>query len=215
MKSGLKSLARAIAAIFVLPFVATHSLCAMMFGKDRALESSTQTLSLLPGLSGAYLRTAFLRTVLAECHPSARIEFGVLLSKAGARIEENVYVGPRCCLGLVHLERNVLIAPGVQIPSGSRIHDITEIDRPIQEQPGEIALVRIGAGSWIGANAVVMADVGRNCVIGAGAVVTQPIPDFSVAGGVPARLIRSRAVSENAPQTRASFFAEPPTERIV
>lgn len=196
MKSGLKSLVRTMAAILVLPLVATHSLRVALFGKDRALESSTQTLSLLPGLCGAYLRTAFLRAVLAECHPSARIEFGVLFSKAGARIEENVYVGPRCCLGLVHLERDVLIAPGVQIPSGSRIHDISEIDRPIHEQPGEISLVRIGAGSWIGANAVVMADVGRDCVIGAGAVVTRPIPDFAVAGGVPARVIRTRTTGE-------------------
>jgi acetyltransferase-like isoleucine patch superfamily enzyme len=37
-----------------------------------------------------------------------------------------------------------------------------------------------------------MADVGRHCIIGAGSVVTQPIPDYAVAVGVPARVVRSR-----------------------
>jgi acetyltransferase-like isoleucine patch superfamily enzyme len=52
--------------------------------------------------------------------------------------------------------------------------------------------VRIGEGSWVGSAAVVLADVGRHSVVGAGSVVTKPIPDFVVAAGAPARVIRSR-----------------------
>jgi len=37
-----------------------------------------------------------------------------------------------------------------------------------------------------------MTDVGRHSVIGAGSVVTKPIPDYSIAAGVPAKVIRSR-----------------------
>ena len=58
--------------------------------------------------------------------------------------------------------------------------------------------MRIGEGTWVGSAAVVMADVGRHCVIGAGAVVTRPLPDYSVAVGVPARVIRSRRRSATA-----------------
>jgi acetyltransferase-like isoleucine patch superfamily enzyme len=47
-------------------------------------------------------------------------------------------------------------------------------------------------GAWIGSPAVVLAAVGRHAVIGAGAVVTKPIPDFAVAAGVPAVTIRDR-----------------------
>ena len=53
--------------------------------------------------------------------------------------------------------------------------------------------MRIGAGSWIGSGAIVMADVGANAVVGAGAVVTKPVPDAVVAAGVPATVIRTRA----------------------
>jgi acetyltransferase-like isoleucine patch superfamily enzyme len=52
--------------------------------------------------------------------------------------------------------------------------------------------VRIGTGCWIGSAAVVMADVGRNTVVGAGAVVTRPLPDWVVAVGAPARPVRER-----------------------
>jgi acetyltransferase-like isoleucine patch superfamily enzyme len=49
----------------------------------------------------------------------------------------------------------------------------------------------IGDGSWIGENACIIgAHVGKNCVIGANAVVTSDIPDYSVAVGVPAVVIK-------------------------
>lgn len=192
MKMFLKSSVQVLAAVIVLPAVLSFHLRARVLGRDRALEGSSQWLSLLPGLWGAYLRNAFLRFALDECHPTARIEFGTLLSKAGARLGPYCYVGPHCHLGLVTVESDVLIAAGVHIPSGGHIHGVEDPDRPIREQPGTITAVRIGAGSWIGAAAVVMADVGAHSIIGAGSVVTRPIPDGVVAAGVPARVLRHR-----------------------
>ena len=53
--------------------------------------------------------------------------------------------------------------------------------------------VRIGDGTWIGTNVSIMPNVtiGRNCVIGANSVVTSDIPDFNVAAGAPARILRA------------------------
>ena len=48
------------------------------------------------------------------------------------------------------------------------------------------------SGAWIGSGAVVMADVGRDTIVGAGAVVTRPLPDRVVACGVPARILHTR-----------------------
>jgi virginiamycin A acetyltransferase len=187
-----KATARFAALVAVLPVLACFRLSAVLVGRNRAIESASQLLSLLPGITGQYLRRAFLQQVLARYHPSALVEFGTLFSQAGAVLEENVYVGPRCQLGLVHLERDVLLAANVQIPSGGKTHYFDDPTRPIREQGGERTRVTIGAGAWIGTGAIVLADVGRGTVVAAGAVVTKPLPDNVIAGGVPARVIRHR-----------------------
>jgi acetyltransferase-like isoleucine patch superfamily enzyme len=192
MKDFAKTFARFTATFLMLPAVGSFRLRAAFMDENRAFASSSQLLSLVPGLWGQYLRRAFLaRALRGGCAPTAVIEFGVLLSQTGARIEDDVYVGPRCHLGHVHLERGVLLAAGVHVPSGPHTHG-TDPDRPIHEQPGRLRTVRIGAGSWIGSNAVVLADVGHDTVVGAGAVVTEPLPDRVVAAGVPAKVIRQR-----------------------
>jgi acetyltransferase-like isoleucine patch superfamily enzyme len=192
MRDVAKAIAHLLATIAVLPILISFVVRRPILGANRALEGSTQTLSLVPGLLGDYLRRAFLTHAIAHCDRSATIQFGTIFSQAGARIEANVYVGPRCHLGLVHLERDVLLAAAVHVPSGAQTHGIADLDRPIREQPGSRTVVRIGEGTWVGSATVVLADIGRHCVIGAGAVVTTPLPDYVIAGGVPARVIRSR-----------------------
>jgi len=187
-----KATARFAAHVAILPFLLWHGLWALALGPDRALEGSSELLALLPGLTGQYLRRAFLSWTLAECHPTAVIGFGVLFSTTKARIGANVYIGPRCQIGLAHIERDALLATGVQVPSGAHTHGIDDPTRPIREQPGNLTVVRIGAGAWIGGAAVVMADVGRESVVGAGAVVTKPLPERVIAAGVPARVLRAR-----------------------
>lgn len=192
MKELAKSAARLVALVCVLPVLLVFWLNAALLGRNRALESASQLLSLWPGVSGQYLRRAFLQQALASCHHSALVEFGTIFSQAGAVLGENVYVGPRCVLGLVHLERDVLLAAGVQVPSGGNTHYFDDPTRPIREQGGERRVVTIGAGAWVGSGAIVLADVGKGTVVAAGAVVTKPLPDNVIAGGVPAKVIRPR-----------------------
>lgn len=194
MREAAKAAARAVALVVVLPALLSFVIRRVVLGPDRALEGSTQALSLVPGVIGQYLRRAFLARVLAHCHSSVTIAFGTIFSQTAARLDEGVYIGPSCHIGWVHLERDVLIAAGVHIPSGGDTHGIDDVDRPIREQPGTRRLVRIGAGSWIGSAAVVLADVGAASVIAAGSVVTKPIPERVIAGGVPARVIRERTM---------------------
>ena len=114
-------------------------------------------------------------------------------------MSENVYIGPMCHIGLAHIERDVLVAAGVHIPSGPATHGTADIARPIREQAGTRQVVRIGAGSWIGSAAIVLADVGPNAVIGAGAVVTKAVPPAVIAAGVPAVVVRARADASEGP----------------
>jgi virginiamycin A acetyltransferase len=161
-------------------------------GADRALMGSTQALSLVPGVTGQFLRRAFLWLVLDECAPSVTVEFGTIFSKTTARLGEHAYIGPYCSIGSVHIERDVLVGPGVHIPSGPNAHGTADPSRPIRDQSGTLRTIRIGAGSWIGTGAVVLADVGANAVVGAGAVVTRSLPDNVVAAGIPAGIIKGR-----------------------
>lgn len=192
MREALKSAAHAAAWIAVTPSVISWQLRARAIGRDRALEGSTQAWALVPGLVGQYLRRAFLARALTFCARTATIEFGTIFSSAAASIGDRAYVGPRCHLGWALIGEDALLAAGVHVPSGSKTHGIDDLTIAIRDQPAVKSPVRIGQGSWIGSAAIVMADVGRDAVIAAGAVVTRPIPDLTIAGGVPARVLRHR-----------------------
>jgi len=192
MKAILKSLANGLAWIVVVPAWLLYRLQAALIGTDRALPGWSQAFALLPGLSGVYLRRAFYRLTLARCDSDACISFGTIFSHPTAQIGRNVYVGAYCCLGDVTLEDDVLLASFVSIANGTAQHGTERLDIPIREQPGEWPRVTIGRDTWIGDRATVLADVGRHCVIGAGSVVAKPIPDYAVALGVPAQVVRFR-----------------------
>lgn len=108
-------------------------------------------------------------------------------------------LGDRCLLGqgsaiVAHLS----ITIGDDVWTGPRVyitdqnHDYHRIDVPISQQSMPERPVVIGDGSWLGAGTVVLpgAHIGRHVTIGANSVVTGEIPDFSVAVGAPARVVR-------------------------
>jgi acetyltransferase-like isoleucine patch superfamily enzyme len=192
VRDALKLFAHWVAVLLVSPSLISWHLRSLVMGPDRAIEGSTQFWAIVPGLCGQYLRRAFLCHTLSFCARSATIEFGTLFSSASASIGERAYIGPRCHLGWAVIEADVLVAAGVHIPSGARTHGTDDLSLAIRDQPSTKNPVRIGAGAWIGSAAVVMADVGRDAVVGAGAVVTKPIADRVIAGGVPARVLRER-----------------------
>jgi acetyltransferase-like isoleucine patch superfamily enzyme len=192
MKQSLKAAVNALALLLVLPCYLAFRLTSLVLGPEKTFPGWSQALSLLPGLSGAYLRRAFYRLVFPRCGPDAHISFGTVFSHPTVEIGRAAYVGVYCCLGDVTLEDDVLIGSHVSIANGGAQHGIERLDVPIREQPGQWPRITIGRDSWVGDRAVVLADVGRHCVIGAGSVVTMPIPDYAIAVGVPARVIRSR-----------------------
>lgn len=192
MRSLVKNIAFGFALLLVSPALLSFWLRSLILGRNRALEGSTQALSLWPGLLGENLRRAFLAVVLERCDRSATIGFGTIFSKSGASIAENVVIGPRCHIGLATIERDVLIAPGCHLPSGARQHGTSETGTAIRDQAGDVTRVVVGEGAWIGSAAVVMANVGAGSIIAAGAVVHETIPPGVVAGGVPARVLKRR-----------------------
>ena len=94
-------------------------------------------------------------------------------------------------IGPVRIGNQVNLAQGV-IVSGLN-HNYQDANRPISEQGVSTSPITIKDDVWIGANAVIAAGVtiGKHCVIGAGSVVTKDVPDYSVAVGNPAKVIKS------------------------
>lgn len=111
-----------------------------------------------------------------------------------ATLGEGAYIGRRCSIGFADIGDKVMLADGVQILSGGREHGLAEDESEThQDKSQRFQRLSIGEGAWLGTNCVIMADVGAHSVIGAGAVVTKPIPSHSVAVGVPARVVKSIA----------------------
>ena len=92
--------------------------------------------------------------------------------------------------GELIIEENVLTADRVYI--SDNLHGYEDISIPIHKQAiKQNGVVIIGEGSWLGENVCVIgASVGKHCVIGANSVVTKDIPDYSVAVGIPAKVIK-------------------------
>ena len=74
-------------------------------------------------------------------------------------------------------------------------HNFERTDIPIKAQGVRRSFIAIGDDCWLGANCTILAGVtiGQGSIVAAGAVVTSDVPPFSIVGGVPARLIKSRA----------------------
>jgi virginiamycin A acetyltransferase len=192
MRERVKDVADLLATVSVLPALAYYyGLVGLGGNRNRVLESCSQALALIPGLPGQYARRAFYSRTIEYCGRGAVISFAAVLSSVSARIGDHAYIGPFCTIGAAHIGADTLVAAGAQIPSGRLTHGI-DPGGSMRENAGTPTTVTIGAGVWIGNNAVVMADVGDGAVIGAGAVVTKPIPARTIAAGVPARVIRTR-----------------------
>jgi acetyltransferase-like isoleucine patch superfamily enzyme len=192
IRQAAKVLAFALSTLVCSPILGWFWIVGSLTGKDRTLEGVSQLLALLPGQTGATIRSAFYSRVLAECPPDVFVGFGSLLTKVDTRLGSHVYIGPYCQLGLVTIGSDTLLGPLVQIPSGPLRHAIDRLDIPIRSQEGLTKRVTIGRDCWLGAGSIVMADVGDQTVVGAGSVVTKPIEPRQLAAGVPCKPIRSR-----------------------
>lgn len=214
-KQVAKTLVRIIASCLILPLVIAFNLLARVAGKQRAFPFFAQSLSLVPGNFGVYVRWSFYHWVLARCGRDAVIGFGTLLVDPSTLIGDTVYIGSYCVIGVATLEDDVLLGSNVSIINGNRQHGIERLDVPIREQTGRFPRVTVGRDSWIGDRSIVMANIGRQCVIGAGSVVTKPVPDSAIVAGNPARVIRMRTATANSSIENSSSNQETLKERDI
>jgi acetyltransferase-like isoleucine patch superfamily enzyme len=97
----------------------------------------------------------------------------------------------------IHLGKKVLTADKVYI--SDCVHEYKDINVAIMNQETiALAPVTIGDHTWLGENVVVLgASIGKHCVIGSNSVVTKDIPDYSIAIGSPAKVIKRYNTTSN------------------
>lgn len=142
---------------------------------------------------GGWLRRSFAKTIVSYCGKKVNIERGASFTP-GLSIGDRSGVGINCELtGPISIGRDVMMGPEVVIYTSGHKFDRTDI--PMMDQGfTEPKPVTIGNDVWIGRRVIVMPGVtiGDGCIIGAGAIVTKDISAYSVAVGVPARVVKIR-----------------------
>lgn len=185
-----------LALSLVVPFYLLLLIGELLMKNDQTFQACSQFFSLFPGVPGNYLRQQFYLLSLAECYDDCCIEFGTRLNQRGIELGRRVYIGTNCCIGLCRIEDDVMLGSNVDVISGKKQHNFDRLDVPMREQGGAFVKVVIGEDSWIGNSSVVMANVGTKSIVAAGSVVVNDVPAYSITGGNPAKVLKSRLAGD-------------------
>ncbi len=190
--STIKALARVVGLGMAMPYLVGYALLRLALGPQRAFGAISECISKIgAGVIGVYARQGFYRCLLGHVGQDVHFGFMALFSKRETTIGDRVYIGRYCIIGYAKIEDDVMIADQVQVLSGRHQHGSQLIPgQTMRDNPHQYTQVTIGRGAWLGAGAVVMADVGPNAVVGAGAVVVKPVAAGQKVGGVPAKPLK-------------------------
>jgi acetyltransferase-like isoleucine patch superfamily enzyme len=181
---------RGVQGFFLLYALPAAALCG--FGRWGIFFTLfAQGFALLPGFVGSFTRAAFYRMTLESCSIDVVIGLGSYFSRRGAIVGANVSIGGFCIIGKAQIGARSQISSHVEIPGGRAQH-IRDANGRLSDTVEETGgILTVGEDCWIGAGAIVMANIGSQSTIGAGSVVVHDIPDCVVAVGSPAKPIKS------------------------
>lgn len=147
----------------------------------------------LMGRLGRLFRATTARTFMVHVGHDANIEKGAMVT-SHTSVGNCSGIGINAVLhGTVTIGDDVMMGPECIIYTSNHSHKLT--DNPMCHQGFEAERpVTIGDDVWIGGRVIILpgVNIGRGCIIGAGAVVTKDVPDYSIAAGNPARIVKSR-----------------------
>lgn len=158
-------------------------------------EAITRAFRITGELNSSYHDTDQTRQVISELTgdtlddtttvmPPFYTDFGLF-----TRFGKNVFVNFGCSFmdrGGITLEDDVLIGPNVRLITENHAQE-PELRRHVYSLP-----IVIKRNAWLGSGATVLPGVtiGENAIVAAGAVVTKDVPDNTVVGGIPAKVIK-------------------------
>ncbi len=113
-------------------------------------------------------------------------------------IDDHANLGFNCevfSASRVRIGKNILMAAYTYLVGGDHLYD--RVDVPVLQQGRTARGIEVDDNVWLGTHVVVTdgSNIGRDAIIGAGAVVVGEIPQFAIAAGIPAKVIRDRRSS--------------------
>jgi acetyltransferase-like isoleucine patch superfamily enzyme len=209
LSRGLKQALKVLGDVLGLTGMAVPAyLCRLgswLSGRDELFLLGAQALALVPGLPGKYLRKCFYYLTLESCSLNCDIGFLSYFTDRRVTVGQHVYIGPACSIGPASIGDGALIGSRASILSGAYQHQFGPDGKLTPFEPAAQPRARVGADTWIGEAAVLMADVGSRCIVAAGSVVASPVPDGCIVGGNPARFVGKSA--------HGATVTPPPTRR--
>jgi acetyltransferase-like isoleucine patch superfamily enzyme len=110
-------------------------------------------------------------------------------------IDDHANLGFNCEIfsaSRVRVGKNILMAAYTYLVGGDHLYD--RVDIPVLQQGRTARGIEVDDNVWLGTHVVVTdgSTIGRDAIIGAGAVVVGEIPEFAIATGIPAKVVRDR-----------------------
>jgi len=175
-----------VALLLLLPIFTGYKLRLLSF------RGVAESLSLVPGMPGMFLRRAWYVRTLASCGTNLSVALGAVIHTPEARIGNNNHFGSYTWVGVIATGDDVITCSHAELLSGRAQYGMGT-DRPMRLQHQGPQRIVIGDDVWIGGGAKVSAHAASGCVVALGAVVVsnQDRPGM-ILGGVPARALRDR-----------------------
>jgi maltose O-acetyltransferase len=140
------------------------------------------------------LRRVFVKGFVNKCGKNLRVKRNADISMF-IEIGNDSELGTNCLIQTnTYIGDFVIMGPDIKIYT--KTHGYSDLNTPIALQDVICENVTVGNDVWLGANVIITPGVkiGNHVIVAAGAVVTKNIPDYAIAGGVPAKVIKYRNV---------------------
>lgn len=156
----------------------------------------------LIGIRNNYVREQ-IKSQLKHCGKGVWIGNDNIMTPSTISMGDYSKIGNRCVIQSTHGEIkfgiSTRLGDGVNIHGGNHVYNgVGNLIVENKKELGSDKPVILGNDIWIGANAIILAgvNIGDGCVIGAGSIVTKDIPPYSIAVGVPAKVVGKRFTDE-------------------
>lgn len=174
-----------------LPLIILTYFESFLFGKDteRIYSSCKEILACIPTIIGNYTRLGFYWAVCSNVSPDVSLLLGSMIAHRDTTIGSNIVIGCYTIIGYAEIGDDVIFGSRCSVISGKYQHGRPEDRLKDTDVVEEYSKIIIGTKSWIGEGALILANVGPNCTVGAGSMVFKEVPEGITVMGNPARKV--------------------------